>query len=409
MTKPSQPVSLLLICDTYPPVVGGSEVEAQRVASGMIKRGHRVQVLCAGGPPMPPLREWVDPAGVPVRILTRSSRGLWKDIAFALEVAWAIWKDRSRYDVVYFLMQGLHLAAGLPVARVLRKPIVMKFGGSGVIPYMRRSRAGRVELGWLRKWAARLMVLNDGMIDEAVADGFPREQLFWMPNPVDTGEFRAAQPGEAAAWRTRYGIRANACVAIYVGRLSREKGLPGLLRGFARAAATLPEAMLVLVGDGAQRAELEALAHELGLGPDQIRFTGRVDITQVPAWLRSSDVFALTSPSEGFSCALLEAMSAGLASVVSDIPANQQLVDAEVHGLAVPFDDEERIAQAFMRLIREPELRRRMGEASRQRVVDNYSTVRVVERYEALLTEVMARPLPEWASTTSAPAQKTPR
>ena len=129
-----KPVSVLLICDSYPPIVGGSEVEAQRVASAMIRRGHRVQVLCAGGPPMPPVREWVDPAGVPVRILTRHSRGRAKDFTFAAEVAWAIWRGRNEYDVVYFLMQGLHLAAGLPVARWAGKPIVMKVGGSGVIP-----------------------------------------------------------------------------------------------------------------------------------------------------------------------------------------------------------------------------------------------------------------------------------
>lgn len=391
---PGRPVltkkfSLLLISDSYPPVIGGSEIEAQRVAAAMIKRGHRVQVLCAGGPPMPPVRDWVDPAGVPVRILTRNSRGIRKDITFALETAWALWKERGRYDVVYFLMQGLHLAAGLPVARALGKPIVMKFGGSGVIPLMRRSRAGRVELGWLRKWAARLMVLNDGMVEEAIADGFPRSQITWMPNPVDIDEFRPAQPAETASWRERHGIPLHACVVIYVGRLSREKGLPGLLRGFARAASGAPQAMLVLVGDGAQRAELEALAAQLLLGPERIRFIGRVNVTEVPFWLRSSDLFALTSPSEGFSCALLEAMSAGLASVVSDIPANQQLIDPGVHGLAVPFDDENAISQAFLRLFRDPDLRQRMGQAARQRVVDNYSTLRIVERYETLLNEVM--------------------
>ena len=69
---------------------------------------------------MPELRDWIDPAGVPVRILTRRSRGRAKDFVFAFEVAWAIWSGRKRYDVVYFLMQGLHLAAGLPVARCAR-------------------------------------------------------------------------------------------------------------------------------------------------------------------------------------------------------------------------------------------------------------------------------------------------
>jgi len=387
---PVHPVSLLLISDTYPPVVGGSEIEAQRVASALIKRGHTVQVLCAGGPPMPAVRDWIDPAGVPVRILTRRSRGRAKDFVFALEVAWAIWSGRQRYDVIYFLMQGLHLAAGLPVARSLGKPIVMKFGGSGVIPLMRSSRAGRVELDWLRRWAARLMVLNDAMIEEGIADGFAREQFTWMPNPVDVSEFRPAQPGETAAWREQHRIPLQACVTVYVGRLSSEKGLPGLVRGFAQAARRSPDAILVLVGDGAQRGELEALAGQLGLGPDQIRFIGRVNITEVPYWLRSSDIFALTSPSEGFSCALLEAMTAGLASLVGDIPANRQLIDPGIHGLTVPFGDESSIGEALLRLSADPEARQRMGEAARNRVVQNYSTSRVMERYETLLSEVMA-------------------
>jgi glycosyltransferase involved in cell wall biosynthesis len=386
---PFRPISLLLICDSYPPVVGGSEVEAQRVASALIKRGHHVQVLCAGGPPMPALRDWIDPAGVPVRILTRRSRGRAKDFVFALEVAWAIWRGRKCYDVVYFLMQGLHLAAGLPIARWAGKPIVMKFGGSGVIPLMRRSRAGRVELEWLRHWAARLMVLNEAMIEEGIADGFEREQFTWMPNPVDVSEFRPAQPSETAAWRTQHGIPPKACVTIYVGRLSPEKGLPGLLRGFALTARSSPDALLVLVGDGPQRAELEALAGQLHLGPDRIRFIGRVNITEVPFWLRSSDVFALTSPSEGFSCALLEAMSTGLASVVSDIPANRQLVDPGIHGLTVPFGNEASIGEALLQLSDDPDARKRMGEAARSRAVENYSTTRVVERYETLLSEVM--------------------
>lgn len=385
----SQPVSVLLVIDTYPPVIGGSEVEAQRVSSAMRKRGHRVEVLCAGGPPMPEQRRWIDPAGVPVRILTRHSRGRWKDLLFAVQTAWILWADRKQYDVVYFLMQGLHLAAGLPVARMLGKPMVMKVGGSNVIPVMRTSRAGRWELDWMQKWGVRILVLNEGMTEEAVADGFVRKQITWMPNPVDVEEFRPAEEGEASAWRQRHGLPADAVIATYVGRLSREKGLPELLRGFAQAARSNPKALLLLIGDGAQRQELEALAQTLGLLPNQIRFAGRVDIQQVPLWLRASDVFTLISPSEGFSCALLEAMSAGLPSVVSDIPANRQLIDHEIHGLTVPFGDDAAAGQAFTRLLADPVLRQRMGQTARQRVSDNYSTHRVVDRYETLFAELM--------------------
>jgi len=388
-----KPVSVLLISDSYPPVLGGSEIEAQRVSAEMIRRGHRVLVLTSGGPPMPPVSEWVDPAGVPVRILTRSARGRRKDIQFALRVAWALWRERRNYEVVYFLMQGLHLAAGLPVARALRKPIVMKVGGSGVIPRMRDSRAGRVELKWLRRWAARVLILNEGMIEEAMEEGFPRDLMLWMPNPVEFEQFRPGQPEEIACLRARFGISPEALVAVYVGRLSHEKGLLPMLNGFALAAREEPRAMLVLVGDGAMRTELESLAAKLRLGSSQVHFSGRVDASEVPLWLRASDVFTLMSPNEGFSCALAEAMSAGLASVVSRIPANVQLIDDEVHGLLTPVGDDAAMARALIRLFHDPALRRSMGTAARQRIIDNYTTGQVADRYEDLFAQVLgARP-----------------
>ena len=381
--------SIVLISDTYPPVVGGSEIEAQRVCGELIRRGHRALVLTAGGAPMPAVAEFVDPEGVPVRVLTRSARGRLKDMQFAAGVVWTLWRQRRDYQIVYFLMQGLHLAAALPVARALGKPMVMKFGGSGVIPLMRSVRTGRVELGWLRKWAYRLMVLNEGMMQEAIDDGFSRQQMLWMPNPVNIDEFRPGTGTEAAELRRKFGIPAGACVAIYTGRLSREKGLPPLLRGFAAAAGSSPDAVLILVGDGAMREELEKLAAGLGLDGGRIRFVGRVASADVALWLRASDVFALTSPSEGFSCALLEAMSAGLASVVTSIPANQQLVDDSVHGLTVEVADEAAIGQAFTTLFADAAMRKKMGAAARQRIVENYSTGKVVERYEALFAEML--------------------
>jgi len=267
---------------------------------------------------------------------------------------------------------------------------VMKFGGSGVISLVRRSRIGRVELGWLRRWAARLLILNEGMMQEAMEAGFARDQMLWMPNPVDTEQFRPGQPGEIANLRAGFGIPPEALVAVYVGRLSQEKGLEPLLRGFALAAREEARAMLVLVGDGAMRNALATLAAKLGLGSSQVLFSGRVDVSEVPLWLRASDVFMLTSPNEGFSCALAEAMSVGLASVVSRIPANVQLIEDQVHGLLATVGDDSAVAGALIRLLHDPALRGRMGQAARQRVIDNYSTGQVADRYEALFAQVLA-------------------
>lgn len=338
---------------------------------------------------MPPVRDWTDPAGVPVRILTRSSRGKWKDILFAFRVAWNIWKERRNYEIVYFLMQGLHLASGLLAARALGKPILAKISGSGVIPMMRGSLLGRLELRWIHSWAQRLLVLNEGMIGEALDAGFVRDRITWMPNPVDTDEFRTAAPGEAAMLRRQFALPAGAKIVTYVGRLSPEKGLPLLLCSFALAARSVPDALLLLVGDGPMRAELEALAARHGLAAEQIRFAGRVNAPEVPSWLRASDLFALTSPSEGFPCALSEAMSAGLPAVVTDIPGNIQLIANGVEGVTVPVDDEAATAAALVLLLTDPAARQRMGQAARQRIIDNYSILTVAECYEDLFDRIL--------------------
>ena len=389
MSAPTGPVSLLLVCHSYPPVLGGSELEAQRVCAALLRRGHRVTVVCAGGHPMPPLRDWIDPLGVPVRIYASRWKGARKDIVFASRVAGMLIRERRNYQLVYFLMQGLHLAAGLPVARFLGKPILMKIGGSGVIPLMARSPSGRLELRWLRQWAHRVMILNQGMREEALREGFAPEQLLWMPNPVDTAEFAPCDERERLRLRQQFGIPAEAPVVLYSGRLAPEKALPSLMAAFALVARRKPEAILLLVGDGPLRATLSGQAAELGLG-NNVRFAGRVEPAEVPSWLRIADVFALVSPSEGFPCALAEAMSAGLPAVVSDIPANRQLVDHGQHGLLAPVGDVEAIAAAILRLLEDGELRASMGRAARARVLDNYSTEKVVDRYETLFRETLA-------------------
>src|ERR1700742_1685418 len=225
--------SLILVCSSYPPVIGGSEVEAQRVCSALIRRGHRVTVATTGGAPMPPLRQWTDPAGVPVLLYAARWKGWMKNVAYAISIAWLLIRERRNYQAVYFLMQGLHLAVGLPVARLLGKTILMKVGGSGVLPAMAGSRTGRLEIRWLRKWAHCIMILKDGMRAEALAARLPPDKVVWMPNPVDTELFSPVPDARQRQLRAQHDILPDAFVIIYTGRLAPEKSLHVLLEAFA--------------------------------------------------------------------------------------------------------------------------------------------------------------------------------
>lgn len=384
-------VSVALVCHSYPPVVGGSEIEAQRVCVALQKRGHRVQVLCAGGPPMPNHHEWIDPMGVPVRLLGGNWPDAWRGYAYALGVAWILFRDRKQYDIVYFLMSGLQIATGVPVARGLRKRIIMKFSGSSLIRQMTRSRLGRLELTLLRRWADRIMLLNDGMVEEALEVALNPDKLMWMPNPVDTGEFRPIGEEQRIAIRERLRVPAAASVILFVGRLAPEKELPSLIQAFARVIRTHPDAILAIVGDGPSRADLERHVSELTLSRN-VTFTGMVAGSDVREWMQASDVFALVSSLEGLPCSLIEAMSVGLSAVVTDIPANTQLIEHGVQGLVAPLKDDVALAAELTQLIDDPALRRQMGDQGRSRVLAKYSTTAVVAAYENLFAELMAGP-----------------
>jgi len=382
--------TFLLVCQSYPPVIGGSEIEAQRVCTALIRRGHRVTVVCAGGPPMPNTRNWVDPDGVPVRIYAERWQGTLQNIVFALRVAAMLIAERRNYQFVYFLMQGLHLAAGLPVARMLKKPIIMKIAGSGEIPRVYKSRIGRQELAWLNRWASKILVLNEGMHQEAVNHGLLPRKLGWMPNPVDTKEFAPAKPEEERRLRCGFGIPKDAQVVMYAGRLAPEKGLCTLLEAFFLLARHNKRALLVLVGDGGMRDTLALKARQFGLADKRVLFAGRVHPHEVSQWLKIAQVFALVSPAEGFSCALAEAMSTAVPSVVSDIPANRQLIEDGVHGVLTPVGDKEKVAAAITALLEDVSLRKQMGEMARQRILENYSTEHIIDRYESLFREIVA-------------------
>lgn len=387
-TATTNSMSVLLICHSYPPVLGGSEIEAQRVCSAMIRRGHRIRVVCSGGEPMPPVRDWMDPKGVPVRIYAGQWKGAVKDLVFAFRVAGMLIRERNAYQLAYFLMQGLHLATGLPVAKMLGKPIVMKFSCSGMITQMRESWLGRLELFFLKRWATQILVLNPGMKQEALSVGFDDGQIGWMPNPVDTEYFRPAELEQRDAYRRELNIAADAPLVVFIGRLDPQKKIPWMLGGFARLAQTRPRTLLALVGDGPLREEIYGLVRLLNI-KDKVIFAGPVPTDDVLKWNQMADTCVLVSEVEGLPCSLIEAMSVGVPPIVSNIPAHTQLVEHEVHGLITAVGDEESIARGLQQVIDDQALRERMGRAARQRMKDVFSTDRVVDRYESLFQSVL--------------------
>ena len=154
---------------------------------------------------------------------------------------------------------------------------------------------------------------------------------------------------------------------LAVARLVPQKGLDLLIRGFAALPATVRDGWrLTLVGDGPERETLEQLVTREGLG-DSVVFEGfRSDPF---TFMDRASIFALPSRFEGMPNALLEAMAAGLPSVVSDAsPGPLEMVSDGEHGLVVPTENHRAFAEALQRLMGDPDLRVRCGEAARTKL-----------------------------------------
>jgi glycosyltransferase involved in cell wall biosynthesis len=172
-----------------------------------------------------------------------------------------------------------------------------------------------------------------------------------IPNGVPLDEFENAEPAALH-------ISPGAVRVVFVGRFVAQKDHATLLR----ALGALPEAHLLLVGDGPLRPQLEHLAQSLGIS-QRVSFLGwRNDVA---ALLKASDIYVHSTHSDGFGIAACEAMAAGLPVLASDVPGLADVVAGA--GILFPAGDDKALAQHLATLIGSPQLRREMSQASRQR------------------------------------------
>ena len=209
----------------------------------------------------------------------------------------------------------------------------------------------------------------------------PRGRLVSVPNGIRTGLFHAADAPHRQALRDALGLPASARVVGTVGRLNPVKDQTMLLQAFARLRATRPDCVLVLVGDGPSRTELTSCAQALGMA-DAVHFLG--DRGDVRALLPGFDVFALSSRSEGYSMALLEACASGVPIVCTDVGGNREIVAEGRNGRLVPAGDAVAMADVLGALLDTPALAHAMGTAGRDWALAQASVERMAARYAAL-------------------------
>ena len=217
----------------------------------------------------------------------------------------------------------------------------------------------------------------------------PRDKVRLIHNGIDTTAYRESD--DSVAVRVKLGIPLDALVIGTVGRLVEIKAQDILLRAFARVAALVPNAFLLLVGDGDRRAALEQLSRELEVAT-RVRFVG-TQPSSAP-FLHAMTVFALTSRSEGMPQSLLEAAIAGRPAIASAVGGIPEVVAHERTGLLFPTGDEAALADGLIRLLTDQPFATRLGNAAREHVEGRYSVRRMALEYDAHFRELLANRSP---------------
>ena len=266
---------------------------------------------------------------------------------------------RFRPDIV----QSAHFYTNLYVA--MAAPLVGAIGigaarNDVVHEVQYNGRWGR----WLLRAPSALIVNSSAARDNAEALGRPRDAIHVLPNVIDLRAF------DASAGTMTHQV-SDPLVVVGVGTFVPQKRFDVFLRVIAAVRARGASVRAVLAGDGPERAALETLAVSLGLGSDAVSFVGRRN--DIPALLRTADVFMLTSDHEGFPNVVLEAMAASIPVLCTATGDARAIVEHGVTGYVTALGDADDLTGHLLALSRSAGDRRRLGEAGRRRVETQYA------------------------------------
>ena len=351
---------------------GGAERHALILSRGLRDAGHSVHLFCH---PRGGLRRDAERLG-----LSTASVASRNQIDVRAAVALAARLRAIRPDVLHLHTPRDYVAgtfatrmAGVPVATVITRHM-----DRPVKPIMRRVYGE----------ASAVICLTRIVRDGLRAGGVSPEKLALIPGAIDTAEFAAAGADAArrAAVRAEWGLddaaAAPDCAVGVVGRLVGGKGHGCFLAAAARLADTpAAVAKFLIVGEGPERAALEAEAGRLGVADGRVLFTGfRGD---VPAVLAALDILVLPSTdAEVLPLVVMEALAAGRPVVATSVGGVPEMIEDGVSGLLVPPGDADALAEALRRLIKDAPLRARLAGAGRECVERRFTLARMVSETE---------------------------
>jgi glycosyltransferase involved in cell wall biosynthesis len=245
-----------------------------------------------------------------------------------------------------------------------------------------------------RRWAMRLLrwtsrnttaitAVSEDVRQHLVAQRFRPDRVHTLANGIEIAPIDQA----AAIPMDGLGLPADAQVALFAGRLTRQKGLDILLRAMATLGPSHPDLHLLVAGEGDERASLQRLASQLAL-TSCVHFLGHRE--DVAGLMKTAHAAVMPSRWEGLSLVLLESMAAALPLVATNVAGHTELVTNGQTGLLVPPEDPVALAAAMKRLLEDRPRASCMAAAACDRVRSAFTAEQMAERYGRLYHKLLS-------------------
>ncbi len=226
---------------------------------------------------------------------------------------------------------------------------------------------------WKYRQAARFIAASRAIAEVLTLDGIPRSRIVVVHDGIDVDK---VVNGPAGDLRREFWFPKGAPVLVNVGALVPHKGQKFLIDAVAAVRRSVPDAQLVIFGEGELRSALEAQIRERDLQKNVVLAGFREDVL---ALTKSADLFVMSSITEGLGSTVLDAMAMGLAVVGTRAGGIPEAVEDGVTGVLVPPGQSDALADALVRLLADPERRRRMGAAGQARVRAEFDVDHLVD------------------------------
>jgi glycosyltransferase involved in cell wall biosynthesis len=380
-------MKIVLVTETFPPEVNGVAMTLNRLASGLSQKGHQLTVIR-------PRQNKDDHSGLIRNIQHITVPGLplpgYDGLHFGLPSANSIKQvltDRSP-DLVHVATEGPLGWTAIRLARKHKVPLSSSFH-TNFHAYGKHYGFGLINgmvLKYLRtihNKTAATFAPSDDLLQTLNQTGF--ENLHLLGRGVDTELFNPNK--RDCALRAQWGVSEDQPVAVYVGRVAKEKNINLTIQAYQTMQATIPDLKMMIVGDGPERIHLQKTHPE-------IHFSGMRRDDDLARHYASGDLFLFGSTTETFGNVVTEAMASGLLVMAFDYAAPQRYITANIDGVLVPYADE----AAFIEQATALALKQGSWPAMRAAACDKVRELSwgtIIEGFEKTLIQLANREQPE--------------